>query len=115
MGTKPQLIVQPRLPHPSIALTFHRLLTGHLAVSPPANLISPGGTGSCPFQELVQRETQIHSVNVYEGLCVASGPGLQIEVRKAKKNDVTSFSAIPVTWSGRQVNASEVIINPNRR
>lgn len=70
MVRKPHLIVQPRLPLPPMALTLHRFLSDHPAVS------SLRSAALRPFQELVQHEMQIPSVNVYGELSVASGPGL---------------------------------------
>lgn len=60
MDRKSHLIVRPRLPHPPMACTFHRLLSGHPAVSSLQSALSS-------FQELVQHEMHIHSVNVFWG------------------------------------------------
>lgn len=72
MGRKPHFVVRPRLPHPPVAPIFHGLLSGHPAVSSHQSAPSP-------FQEFVQREMQIHSVNVLGELSVAFNPGLWIK------------------------------------
>lgn len=70
-GQEVHLIVRPRLPQPPVAFTFHQLFSDI-----PLCLPSPWSAAPHPFQELVQREMQVNSVNVYGELSVASGPGI---------------------------------------
>lgn len=72
MDRRSHFVVRPRLPHPPVAPIFHRLLSGHPAVSSLRSALSP-------FHELVQREMQIHSINVFGELSGASNPGLWTE------------------------------------